>query len=109
MNKEHLQKDIEDLKVSIGDIPEDTCPVIDKVISNIEEAISSAQNAVKHRNMPNDDAGWSEWKSYLEDLASDIEYYLEPLFDKMETIRTSNEKLRQLGKEWYEFSKSLIQ
>lgn len=100
---------LEELKEHLGEIPEDTCPIIDKVISGIDEALGTLHWATNYKRIPNEDADFGDWKDYLDDVVSETERALSDLTDHMEEIRADNEKLRELGREWYLFAKSLTE
>ena len=95
-----LAEQIEEWKKEIGEIPENTCPIIDGIIEDIEKYVDEVEylrkNAHKYesaedlgKDLP--DSGWSG-------LTSDID----------KKLREDNEKLRELGKFWYEKCKELI-
>lgn len=72
--------EIPDLKREVGDIPEQTCPLINKVIREINNVL---------------------WALKRGDFDS-IEGELWDTEDELETIRQHNNQLRELGKYWYE-------
>ena len=85
---------IDDWKKEIGEIPENTCPTINKCIKQIEEFEKEVEYVRKHAgnyNTPDDlanDLPTPSWNS-----ATDI------LDGK---LRKDNEKLRELGMFWYQ-------
>jgi len=82
--------EIEEWKKEAGEIPEETCPQIDKCI--------------KHLN-------WAQkWLRDIDaQLSKDIRWELEYCEDELEKIRKANSQLRDLGVFWYEKAKELAE
>lgn len=88
-----FEEEIEALKTELGEIPKNTCPDIDKAIEEV--------------------GGWEKDISYLEKNLSRYDTVEEIMGDFpnlgwadtpdiLEKLRKDNEKLRQLGKKWYQ-------
>ncbi len=91
---------LEERKSSLGVIPENTCPDIDTALaelSTLEKDFAFMQrNASRYetvdefvKDLP--DVGWLNTPKILEELRAD------------------NEQLRNLGRDWYQFSKELVE
>lgn len=78
---------------NLGDIPEPTCPQIDKVL----EGFSDLERICKKADRNYDSVA---------ELAEDIEWAI-PSADLLEKLRTENAQLRDLGKGWYEEARNL--
>ena len=89
----------EEWKKEVGEIPENTCPSIDKIIKDIESYVDEIEylrkNAHKYdsaeelgKDLP--DFGWNT-----------------PTFELDQKLRKDNEKLRELGQFWYEKCKEI--
>jgi hypothetical protein len=81
----------DDQKRNQHDIPPDTCPRIDRVKDDIGDAIMSL---IEDKNKE-----------------SAVEYALECLEGLdvlLEEIRTANHTLRDLGRDWYKFSRDML-
>lgn len=81
---------IAELVIEAGEIPPQTCPLINKVIAQIRSSEKTSGKAT--RNL--DDAE-------LADRLSDIASELWGAEDTLEDIREANDKLRGLGEFWY--------
>jgi len=79
--------DISYLKREVGDIPEQTCPLIDSVIKQINSVIRTAKQGVQYENPS--------------DAFDEIEMELWDTEDILENIRKHNNQLRSLGAYWY--------
>jgi hypothetical protein len=92
---------IEKWKKDIGEIPENTCPSIDKCIKVIDSFVKDTEylrkNAYKYDS--------------VEELAKDIPDlgWNSPSDDLDQKLRKDNEKLRELGIYWYEKCKELVE
>ena len=84
----------EDLKLQAGDIPGNSCPDIDKLRDAIGSVISDLAYVKKSRRDYTEDE--------LKDIIGEAEWDLDRDIDKLEDLRAANEKLRELGKFWYE-------
>lgn len=100
--KEQLKRfdeEIKTLKDNIGEIPENTCPSIDKVISDIQSYVKDIEylemNVYKYDS--------------AEELVKDFPSFgwNDPTADLDVKLRNDNEKLRELGIFWYENCKEL--
>lgn len=98
--KIEIEKQLEEWKKEIGEIPPNTCPDIDELIKEhqniLNELVYLERNAYKYdtaeelaKDFP------STWNDNVESLA--------------EKLRKNNEQLRELGKYWYEKSKDLLE
>lgn len=87
---------LEKWKKGAGEIPEATCPDIDKAIKEIDSAM---------RNCRIIDRAKCESCS---DYASDAYYDLSGIEDSLEKLRKDNQQLRELGQFWYEKCKELM-
>lgn len=89
---------LEEWKKEVGEIPENTCPDIDKLIaehSEILEQISYLEkNAHKYDN--------------AEELARDFPSTWTDVEEIAEELRKDNEQLRNLGKYWYEKTQEVL-
>lgn len=94
---------LQEWKNEIGEIPENSCGKIDACIKAVNEAYKFFDSIEKLAERKEAD----ELKD-IEDLASDGYYSLHHTEDHLEEIRTCNEKLRELGKFWYEKCKELL-
>jgi len=74
--------------VEIGDIPGQTCPLIDKVIKQVNNIFGIIKNGPRYGDSI--------------DALGDIESELWDTEDTLEIIRGHNDQLRQLGKYWYD-------
>jgi len=89
-----FEVDLESSKKEVGEIPENTCPSIDKVIKDIESYVDDVEYLRKKA---------SSYES-AEELASDLPEFgwNSPVSDLDRKLRVDNEKLRELGIYWYE-------
>jgi hypothetical protein len=92
-----LKQDIINLKSSI-EIPQNTCPIIDSVIKELKDSESMAKEIQKSENLED-----------IYSLASDIEWSVSNSQSSMEEIRSANDELRTIGKEWYIKCKDIIE
>lgn len=90
---------IEELKKDAGEIPENTCPDIDKCIKEIEayekEVLYIEKNAKRYDT--------------VEEVINDLPSYglADSPTDHLEDLRKDNEQLRELGKTWYQNCKDM--
>lgn len=95
-----LEADIADKKKELGEIPENTCPDIDKALSEI----SKLQKDLDYfeRNAHRYDS--------VEDLVKDLPNHgwLDTP-DILEKLRADNDQLRNLGREWYTQTKAILE
>ena len=89
---------IEQLKEDVGEIPENTCPNIDKLISEHNTIIKELEY-LERRASKYDSA---------EELVKDFPSTWTEVESIAEQLRRDNEQLRSLGKFWYEAYKNLI-
>lgn len=92
MSKSTFVATVAAMKKDAGDIPGQTCPHIDDAVAELRRAKDHLRAAVKDR----DGAYW--WEC---DTASDN---VDDAMGKLESLRKDNERLRDLGREWYENS-----
>lgn len=93
--EETYNQSIAELKESLGEIPENTCPSIDELIKDHNKIIKELAYLEKNsRHYDNVDDFVKDFPSYH---TSDVEGIAEEL-------RKKNEKLRELGREWYKFA-----
>ena len=83
---------VQRLKEEAGEIPDQTCADIDRVISGINGASDSLNDCIKKIDRDND--AW--------DYVNDAEKELDGLESILEKLRDENSRLRDLGKFWYE-------
>lgn len=97
-NREFEEK-INTSKIEIGEIPGNTCPSIDKVIKDIESFVSEVEYLRKnaHKYETSEELGKD-----LPDFGWD-----NPTSDLDTELRSDNEKLRELGRFWYEEYKGI--
>lgn len=87
------------LKDSLGEVPENTCPNIDKALNELgrlEKDFSYMQRNVSH---------YEDVEAFAKDLP-DVGWLDTP--EILEELRADNEQLRELGRRWYQFSKELL-
>lgn len=72
-----------------GEPPENTCPLIDKIIRDLRDAADYAKNVER------DTAYEHNWRG------RDCRDEIENAMAKIEQLRKENERLRELGREWY--------
>ena len=87
------------LKDSLGEVPENTCPNIDKALNELgrlEKDFSYMQRNVSH---------YEDVEAFAKDLP-DVGWLDTP--EILEELRADNEQLRELGRQWYQFSKELL-
>lgn len=82
--------DIDQLVEEAGLIPDVTCPLIDSVISDIDNAIRLATRRVERLD-----------EDELRERLDDIEREFRSTEDTLEQIRSANDTLRALGHYWY--------
>ena len=87
---------LEEWKKEAGEIPGATCPDIDRVIKDVDSAMSLIKTLKKDDNKD------------VADYASDAYYDLSGVEDELEKLRESNSQLRSLGEFWYEKCKELL-
>ncbi len=87
------REDISNLKGEAGDIPENTCPLINTLIKSVNDIFRILKYG------PNEDNPQSPF--------DDIESELWSFEDELENIRKHNEQLRNLGEYWYQQYKGL--
>jgi hypothetical protein len=85
--------ELESWKFEAGEIPENTCPIIDDIITEVDNFIGEIeylQKNVRKYDTP-------------EELADDFPSFgwNNPMAKLDDKIRTDNERLRELGKFWY--------
>lgn len=83
--------DIDQLVEEAGAIPDNTCPLIDSVIGDIDNAIRLATRRVEQLD-----------EAELRDRLDDIEREFRGTEDTLEKIRRANDTLRGLGHYWYQ-------
>lgn len=91
-------------KEEAGKIPETTCSAIDKVIKYINSAIDNCESAKKARECDCENCE----VSYAVDAADDAIRDLDGLECELESLREDNERLRELGKFWYEKCEEIL-
>lgn len=84
---------VPDLKEDAGDIPGNTCPDIDKLIVAVRKVLKACNQAQHYDS--------------IDDLVSEIQYELYDVEDQLECLRTSNDRLREIGAYWYGAYKDL--
>lgn len=89
---------LQKLKEEAGEIPENTCADIERVIKGVNDAISSLCDLQKQCGKEND--AW--------DYSRDAERAIDDLEPILEKLRDENTKLRELGTFWYEKFKQLL-
>jgi hypothetical protein len=72
-----------------GEPPENTCPLIDKILRDLRDAADYAKNVER------DTAYEHNWRG------RDCRDEIENAMAKIEQLRKENERLRELGREWY--------
>jgi ElaB/YqjD/DUF883 family membrane-anchored ribosome-binding protein len=72
-----------------GDPPGDTCPLIDKILRDLRDAAGYANEIERDRDY--------EYNRRGRDCRDEIENAI----SKIEQLRKENERLRELGREWY--------
>lgn len=92
--REEIEERKDILKKQLGDIPENTCPSIDKVIRDIESYINDIEYLRKRADKYDDVI---EFAKDLPDFG-----WKNPISDLDGKLRNDNEKLREIGKAWYE-------
>ena len=89
----------EEWKKEVGEIPENTCPDINKLISEhskiIEEILYLEKNAHRYDT--------------AEELAKDFPSTCTDVETLAEDLRKDNEQLRNPGKYWYEKTKEVLE
>jgi len=92
---------IEEWKKEIGEIPENTCPHIDKCIKQIESFEKDIDYIKRNKH---------KYES-VEEILSDLpDFGWESPIDILNgKLRKDNEKLRELGIFWYEKCEELIE
>lgn len=80
-----------------GEVPETTCPDLNKAIKLIDRAMSNCRTIDKAKC------------DSCSDYASDAYYDLSGLEDDLEKIRKDNDQLRELGKFWYQKCKKMME
>lgn len=83
-------------KREVGEIPEATCPDIDKVIKEVDKAMTACRTIDRSKC------------ENCSDYGSDAYYELSGIEDDLEKLRTDNQQLRELGEFWYEKCKALL-
>lgn len=106
MKKYILLKDFYSLKESLGEIPENTCPNIDKIKKDILD-VEKLSNVRKRSYRVEDIDEANDQISELESILSDINSLVWNMDSALEDLRSDNSKLRDLGREWYTFSKEI--
>ena len=95
---EKIEKSINNWKVEIGEIPENTCPKIDKLIGQHKEILNDLNYLEKNKHK----------YETVDDIVKDFPgTYWDNVESIAEELRVSNEKLREIGKFWYENCKSI--
>lgn len=92
--------DILDMKSSLPDIPPETCPFIDRVLTAVDEVLQACASGLGKR-------GRAQFET-VDDIADHIEMALSGAESDLETIRKHNSDLRDLGVAWYEFAKENV-
>lgn len=89
---EEFAEHIENLKKSAGEIPENTCPDIDKILKTLNGVRKDIVYYCKQKYDESDE------------LAKDVLYSADDIdvSGELEELREDNSKLRDLGKFWYE-------
>lgn len=97
--KEYISEKLEEWKEEAGQIPDLTCPDINKLIDELSKyakEIDYYKRNAKYYETP-------------EELMDDIpDFYVGDIIDTLENLRGSNEKLREIGKLWYKNCMELI-
>ncbi len=78
-----------DNRKSLGDPPDNTCPLIDKILRDLSDAAGYAKEIERDRNS-------DQWRA-----GRDCRDEIENAMAKIEQLRKENERLRELGREWY--------
>lgn len=78
-----------DNRKSAGDPPDNTCPLIDKIIRDLEDAAGYAKEIERDTEYEHRRTG------------RDCRDEIENAIGKIEQLRKENERLRDLGREWY--------
>lgn len=95
---EKVKKGIDNWKDEIGEIPENTCPKIDKIIGQHKEILDDLNYLEKNKHK----------YETVDDIVKDLPgTYWDNVESIAEELRASNEKLREIGKFWYENCKSI--
>lgn len=105
-----VQSVLNEWKAEIGEIPEGTCPDIDKAIKKIDSAMELCKSAVKNRGNCSECENCNN-RCETEDVAEyadDAYSELSGVEDILEELRADNTKLRELGEFWYEKCKELL-
>jgi len=92
-NTMNYKEKIEEWKEEAGEIPENTCPNIDKLVkglTDLEDIINRAERRYDDVKTLADDLSWTM-----------------PDYSVLEDLRRDNDKLRSLGAFWYEKCKEL--
>ena len=93
---------LEELIKEAGDIPENTCPSIDKAQSIIKKCIEHTRQISRTVGKYTECETCKECKNISDDIAWDISDI------DLENLRQQNERLRELGIFWYEQYKKLL-
>jgi hypothetical protein len=74
---------------SAGEPPENTCPLIDKILRDMRDAADYAKDVERDTEYEHNRRG------------RDCRDEIENAMAKIEQLRKENERLRELGREWY--------
>lgn len=81
---------LKELDRLIGPYPPETCPKIDRMVRDLEDADSYAKTIERDRELPDD----------VRSLADDIRRELASVLSALEEVRKANETLREQSKAW---------
>jgi len=96
---EKIDKSIDDWKEDVGEIPENTCPKIDNLIGQHKEILNDLNYLEKNKHK----------YETVDDIVKDFPgTYWDNVESIAEELRVSNQKLREIGKFWYENCKSIL-
>lgn len=99
-----LFNDGEDWLEEAGEIPEHTCPDIDKTKKEINSVVDNVKYLIKQVSLAYD---LEEARSIVDDVCGDITSDLWGIPEVLEELRNDNLQLRELGRFWYEKCKIL--
>ncbi len=100
--REEFNDDMFSLKKSLGDIPENTCPNIDKALKEI----STLQKELDY--FERDAPRYDSVDDLVKDIPSSSWNWLDTP-DILESLRADNDQLRGLGRDWYKQSQSILE